>query len=293
MSIPGLTIIGERINPGFRSTQALFDNEDIKGIQALAVRQAEAGSAYLNVNCGAKAITDCQFMVDVVQALQDVVDIPLSFDCPDLNVQRRCLEVYDDKKASGEKPLINSIAETRWEMVELLNIRPCKVLLMSSERMESDRKVPNKFGSDVYDVTKRMMKNIKRDFDLKNNDFIVDVSVSAVAADFEGLIRMALEGIDLIRKDPELEGVHISGGLSNLTQQMPKLAADGTPLAIQLENAFLTLAVPRGFDYVLGTPWREYELLPESNAILQTLKEFVVAEGFDAMHVAKKFYKAS
>jgi cobalamin-dependent methionine synthase I len=56
--IPGLTIIGERINPGFRSTQALFDDEDFPGIQALAVRQAQAGASYLNVNAGTKALKD-------------------------------------------------------------------------------------------------------------------------------------------------------------------------------------------------------------------------------------------
>lgn len=29
-----IKIIGERINPGFKSTKALFDNEDLPGIQA-------------------------------------------------------------------------------------------------------------------------------------------------------------------------------------------------------------------------------------------------------------------
>ena len=36
MSIPGLTIIGERINPGFRSTQALFDDEDFATVRYVA-----------------------------------------------------------------------------------------------------------------------------------------------------------------------------------------------------------------------------------------------------------------
>ena len=40
-----IKIIGERINPGFKSTKALFDNSDLPGIQALAVKQAEAGRA--------------------------------------------------------------------------------------------------------------------------------------------------------------------------------------------------------------------------------------------------------
>lgn len=43
--IPGLQIIGERINPGFRSTRQLFETADIAGIQALARRQAAAGAA--------------------------------------------------------------------------------------------------------------------------------------------------------------------------------------------------------------------------------------------------------
>ena len=43
-----IRIIGERINPGFKSTKALFDEQDLPGIQALAVKQAEAGAAYLN-----------------------------------------------------------------------------------------------------------------------------------------------------------------------------------------------------------------------------------------------------
>ena len=50
-----IRIIGERINPGFKSTKALFDNSDIPGIQALAVKQAEAGASWLNVNIGARA----------------------------------------------------------------------------------------------------------------------------------------------------------------------------------------------------------------------------------------------
>lgn len=293
MSFPGLTIIGERINPGFRSTESLFEKEDIPGIQALAVRQAEEGASYLNVNCGTKALENPDFMVSVIEAIQEVVDIPLSIDCPDLEVQKRCLQAYDPQKAGGQKPVINSIAETRWEMTELLKIQPCKVMLMASERMEAGRKTPNKKGEEVYSVARRMVDNLKRDYGLTNDDFIVDVSISAIAADFEGLIRMALEGTRLIHNDPELEGIHVSGGLSNLPQQMPKLGADGEPLALRLENAFLTLAHPLGFDYVLGTPWRDYRQLEENDFTLQVFKDFVEADGMSAMQVVQRFYRAA
>ncbi len=52
-----IRIIGERINPGFKSTKAMFDDKDLEAIQALATRQVESGAAYLNVNVGARALT--------------------------------------------------------------------------------------------------------------------------------------------------------------------------------------------------------------------------------------------
>ncbi len=111
MAVNGLSIIGERINPGFRSTRQIFEDEDFSAIQALAVRQAEAGAAYLNVNAGRRAKDDPDFIAEVIRTIQQVVDVPLSFDYPDAAVQEVCLGVYDAGKAQGRKPIINSIAK--------------------------------------------------------------------------------------------------------------------------------------------------------------------------------------
>jgi len=97
-----IRIIGERINPGFKSTKALFDNQDIAGIQALAVKQAEAGASWLNVNIGAQALTDPGWMATVIRAIQQVTTVPISFDFPSKRVQEVCLESYDATKAGGE-----------------------------------------------------------------------------------------------------------------------------------------------------------------------------------------------
>ena len=59
-----LLIIGERINPGFRSSKAFFDNSDFEGIQNLAIKQADAGASYLNINIGSRALDDFAFMHD-------------------------------------------------------------------------------------------------------------------------------------------------------------------------------------------------------------------------------------
>ena len=51
-------MIGDRINPGFKSTKALMDAEDLPGVQALAVKQVEAGAGALDVTIGPRGSTD-------------------------------------------------------------------------------------------------------------------------------------------------------------------------------------------------------------------------------------------
>jgi 5-methyltetrahydrofolate--homocysteine methyltransferase len=82
------------------------------------------------------------------------------------------------------------------------------------------------------------------------------------------------------------------GGLSNIGQQLPPKAVDGSDLKHSLENAFLTLTVEHGFDYVLGTPWRGYQPLADDHYVLNTYKNFLEQKGSNALRAVRKFYKA-
>ncbi len=73
---------------------------------------------------------------------------------------------------------------------------------------------------------------------------------------------------------------------------MPPKAVDGSDLKHSLECAFLTIAVPSGFDTVLGTPWRDYHPLPEDNYVLQAYRHFLEQKGSNALRAVRKFYKA-
>lgn len=292
MPIAGLTIIGERINPGFRSTEALFEKEDISAIQALAVRQANCGARFLNVNAGTKALNNPQFMVEVVRAVQAVVDIPLSLDCPDFDVLKAVLEAYEPAKARDEKPIINSISESRWHLADLLKVRPCRAILMASEQVRDGRMLPNRNGAEVHETARRMALRLAGEYGTRNEDLFVDVSIATLAADTEGLIQMALDGTRLVRQDPALVGIHIMGGLSNLPQHLPEKAVDGSDLRLQLECAFLTVAMPLGFDTILGTPWRAYQLLPPDNFVLREFRRIVALRDSDALMAMVALYQA-
>lgn len=291
MTIENLRIIGERINPGFKSSLALFENSDIKGIQELAINQVAKGACALNINIGERALNDSKFMVDVVKAVQDVVSVPLSFDFPHSSIQEVCLKNYDLKKSKGAKPYINSISELRWEMLDLLSICPSKIFLMASERNENGQQVANKTAEEVYSTTKRMVENIKKkhpQFSL--DDIVVDVSVGPVGTDTEGLTKMAVDSIRMIGGDPALKGIHMSVGLSNISIMLPNKTKEGLPLKPLIESAFLTLTVPYGLDHIIGTAGREYNLLPKDHSVLRIMEEAMEIGGFDALLKIQELY---
>jgi len=286
-----IQIIGDRINPGFRSTKTLLDAEDMEGVQALAKRQADEGAVFLDVTIGARAMTDEPFLAKVIGAIQDATDVPLCFDSPSKAVQKASFAAYDLAKAGGRVPLLNSITENRWDLMELAADHRFKVILMASERSEDGAAKPNKTAEEVYTTCRRCAERLYGDYGLEPDDIYLDMSVSAVVTDFEGLNWNTLEAISRVRDDPVLEGVHITGGVTNLGQQLPKQAADGSDLKLGLENAFLTLAVPRGFDTVLGTPWRNWEPLPADNHVLRTFEELLQTRGTAALRVVRKLYR--
>lgn len=292
MPIPNLTVIGERINPGFASSKALLDAENIPCLQTLAMDQVQKGAHYLTINVGDKATDNPAFLVKLIQSVQSVVNVPLSFDYPHRSVQEICLNTYDPARAQGRKPIVNSISELRWDMLELRKLRPFRLVVMASERLENGEAMPNRTGEEVALTARRLVRRILNETNgFVLDDLIVDVSLFPIASDTEGLTRRSIEAIQLIGRDPELRGIHLIVGLSNLGIMLPKRARDGSRLSTKLESAFLTLAMPQGLDTILGTPGRDYQLLPEDDFVLRGFKEAIALEGFDTLLRLRGLYQ--
>jgi 5-methyltetrahydrofolate--homocysteine methyltransferase len=286
------TIIGDHINPGFKSTKALVDARDLEGLQALAVRQVESGADALDFTLGPDARNNEAFLVDAIRAVQEAVSVPLCFDYPESETQQICLRTYDPTKANGAKPMINSIAETRWEMVDLLQIQPARMMVMASERLENGTPKPNRTADEIAGTAKRCAQRLLCEHGLSLDEITIDVSIQALISDTSGHNREALEGIRLLGSDPELPGLHIGGGLVNISQMLPAKAADGSNLKRQVECAFLTLAQPLGMDTIVGTPWRNFQVLPEDNYVLGVVREIFNASGADVIRAIRKLYAA-
>lgn len=287
-----LIVIGDRINPGFKSVKALLDKEDFAGLQAVAIKQVETGASYLDVQAGPRAATDPDFMARVVRALQEAVTVPLCFDSPSASVQEVCLKTYDRARAGGQSAMVNSITESRWDLMDLYGpLGPFKVIVMASERVEDGAAKQNKTADEIVSTVERVARRLRADYGMAIDDIFIDISISAVVADTEGLQRAALDAIRAIRMHPDLKGIHMMGGLTNIAQQLPATAADGSDLKLSLECAFLTLAVPLGFDAVMSTPWRPYRPLPPDNYVLNVYKDFLQQTGSNALRAIRKFYR--
>ena len=287
----GIGMIGDRINPGFKSTKTLLDNEDMAGVQALAVRQVEAGASALDVTIGPRGSTDFEYLAKVVRAIQEAVPAALCFDSPSAQVQEVCFKAYD--RARGGLALINSITEQRWDIMDLYkDYGPFKVIVMASERMEDGIAKQNKTAEEISSTAKRAALRLHSDYGMPLDDVYIDISVSAVVADTNGLHRATLDAIRTLRDDPQLKGLHIMGGLTNIGQQLPPKASDGSDLKLSLECAFLTLAVPLGFDTILCTPWRNYQPLPDDNYVLTAYKNILEQTGSNALRAVRKLYRA-
>jgi len=292
MSISNLTIIGERINPGFARSRALLEAQDIEGLQQLAVSQKEKGARYLTINVGEQATASPDFLVRLIEAVQAVVDLPLSFDYPHQTVQEICLRTYDQAKAAGRKPIVNSISELRLEMLALLKIRPFRLVAMASERLEGGYAMPNVTPEEIARTAKRMVERIvSAGPGMTLDDILIDVSLCPLATDTEGQTRRAIEAIRLIGSDPDLKGIHMLVGLSNLGIMLPKFATDGSRLSTKLESAFLTLTMPYGLDTVLATPGRNYRILPEDDFVLQVFKKAISLDGYDTLLCLQQLYR--
>jgi 5-methyltetrahydrofolate--homocysteine methyltransferase len=257
-------MIGDRINPGFKSTKALLDAEDLAGVQALAVKQVDAGASALDVTIGPRGSNDFEFLAKVVRAIQEAVPVSLCFDSPSAQVQETCFKAYG----------------------------PFRVIVMASERMEDGIAKQNKTADEIASTAKRAALRLQNDYGMALDYIYIDISVSAVVADTNGLHRATLNAIRTLHTDPQLKGLHIMGGLTNIGQQLPPKAADGSDLKLSLECAFLTLAVPLGFDTILCTPWRNYHPLPEDNYVFSVYKNILEQTGSNALRAVRKLYRA-
>ena len=286
MGIAGLTIIGESINDSVPSTKKLYEANDIEGLKELARTQDAGGASWIDVNVG---LRPPEFMGRMVREIQSVTAKPLSIDTPDFDIAKAGLEAYDPARAGGRLPILNSVSTMRVRMFDLYQVQPFMPLLLSSETEVDGASRPNRTGAENYAAAKQLLC-LAHEHGISNEQCILDPGIAPIGSDTEGITKMVLESLRLMHADPGFAGAHCSVGLSNFTVMLPMKRADGSPVKGPLESAFLTLAVPLGLDFIIGSVKRNYQLLPADHPALQCLQDVLQREGYDCLMRVMEFY---
>jgi cobalamin-dependent methionine synthase I len=289
MSIAGLTIIAESINDSVPGTHAMFEKNDIAGIVELAQSQADAGAAYIDVNVGLRSPG---FMADIVKKIQERISLPLSIDTPDPEIAAAGLEAYDAERARKRKPILNSVSQARLQMFDIYRTQPFIPILFLTERQDPSGEIRmNKTAGETFETAKEMVDIARRHTDrAKNSEIILDPGIMPIGSDSDGNFKRLMDTIKLIHGDADLNGVNMSVGLSNFTVMLPSKCADGSPVKGPLESAFLTMAMPMGFNTIIGSVKRKYALLPDDHPAMGCLRDVLNLEGFDAIVRVMSFY---
>lgn len=267
-------LIGELMNNSFARAARAWKHRDLAGFQRLAQVQTELGADYLTLNIDgtqSMRVTPSDmydFLPDLIPAIQEVTRVPLSFDNPAAEFHRRCLEVYDRNK--GGRPILNSVAASRRnldEMFELAKNFDTLVIGMASEKFVDGGSAQCLTSGDVYNSARRLVELLHEKAGRNNSQIIIDTGLAPVGADTYGLVNMGLDAMRQIRANPDLDGVHLSVGLTNFSFGMPR------DIRTHVENAYLTLAVEAGLDFVLGNPEKNLHLLDPDNRFVRLVAD--------------------
>jgi len=250
-----LTLIGDLINNAFGRARTAYTQRSLPDYQRLALREIELGAHALDVNLDGTQQLQVRteemlaFLPDVIAALQAVTSVPLCFDNPSVDYHRIALEHYDRKKSGP--PILNSVAASRErldEMLELAAAYDADVIVMASERFVVGGTAQCLNAADAHAAARQLVELLVTKAGRRPGQIIIDTGLAPVGADTYGLVNIGLDAMRLIRADPDLQGVHLTVGLSNFAWGMPKGFRE------QLEHAYLTLGMEAGLDWAIANP---------------------------------------
>lgn len=229
-------MIGEKINPTGRKRLArALKGMELGYIRQLAVQQADAGADLLDVNVGVPGLDDITVLPGVVEAVAQVVDLPLCIDTANPEALAAALPV-----APG-KPLVNSVngeESSLKSVLPLVRERGAAVigLTMDEDGIPSDPETRAAIAEKIVERAVQM--------GMPAEDVVIDPLVLTVGADANAGA-VTLRTIELVR---ERLGVNVNLGATNVSFGLPERPT--------LNQAFLALAIKAGATCMITDPAR-------------------------------------
>lgn len=280
MNATSLHVIGELMNNSYARARKAWQARNVAGYQELARIQTDLGASFLTLNLDGtqKLAVTLQEMLDflpqVIPAIQEVTELPLSFDNPNAAFHRECLKHFNPAKSRG-RPILNSISISRHDIAEMIEVareHDMNIIVMASECLLPDGSHgAARTVEDVVHTANHFVSRLRGQAGITNDRIIVDPGLAPIATDTSGLVNLCLDSIRALRADKNLADIHISVGLSNFAIGVPK------PMQVPLERAFLRLAMDAGMDFALSNPEKNTIPLARDEPIVRDLERILAA----------------
>jgi len=203
-------IIGELINTSRKLINEAVENKDADYIKKIALDEVAAGANYVDVNCGTMVFDEVETMEWLVNAVQEVVQVPLCIDSPNPKAIEAGL-----KLARYGQPLINSITGEKERFAEILPLvqkYKTKIVALCMD----DTGMPET-AEDRMAVARNLYQNLTA-AGIPEDDIYFDPLVKPVSTgDKAG--QEVLDTVKLITQ--EYPNVHKVCGLSNVSFGLP------------------------------------------------------------------------
>jgi 5-methyltetrahydrofolate--homocysteine methyltransferase len=219
-------LIGERINPtGRKKLAEALKGGDLELVREEARAQVQAKAAMLDVNVGTPGVDETSLLPETVQAVTEIVDVPLCIDSSNPRALEAALKVYKGKA------LVNSVTGEDKSLKEILPVVKEYGAAVVGLTMDGEG-VPGDAAKRVS-IARRIVEQAEAT-GIPRQDVVIDCLNLAVASDTGA----ALAVIAAIRQISGELGVNQTLGGSNVSFGMPDRNL--------INAAFLTLAVEAG-----------------------------------------------
>lgn len=227
-------VVGERINPtGKKKLQEELRQGSLELVLAMAEEQEAHGAQILDINMGMNGIDEKEMMLKTIQAVGNAVQLPLCIDSSYVEVIEAALRNYPGRA------LINSISYEHPKVDELLPIAK-KYGAMFILLPLSDKGLPESI-EEKHSIIRTVCDQAEK-LGFHKEDIVVDGLVATVGANKNA----ALETLKTISYCRHELGLATICGLSNISF--------GLPERINVNTAFLTMAIANGLTMAIANP---------------------------------------
>lgn len=230
-----MLVIGELINGMYQNVKSAIQQKDKLAIQKLAKDQVEQGAAVLDVNTGPASANPEDTMKWLVDAIQEVVDVPLALDSTKANVIEAGLKL-------AKKPaIINSTSADKEKLDVLLPL--AKQYKSGIIGLTMDKKgIPRDRAQRTEHALAIVSAAQEAGIDLSN------VYIDPIVLPINVAQQQAIELLESLREfkllsDPPPKTVVGLSNVSHGTQQRPLI-----------NRIFLVMAITNGLDAAILDP---------------------------------------